>query len=91
MRIEQFLELVQRNPLAGLTRAVAGRAGQVTLILLAYGVDALSCWQIGLAVTIVTCTENLDLYLHKPPFLGLKQKARHGWASERAAPAGRMV
>jgi len=42
MRIEQFLELVQRNPLAGLTRAVAGRAGQVTLILLAYGVDALS-------------------------------------------------
>jgi len=40
-RIEQFLELGQGNPLAGLTRAVAGRAGQVTLILLAAGVDAL--------------------------------------------------
>jgi len=39
---EQFLELGQGNPLAGLARALAGRAGQIALILLASGVDALS-------------------------------------------------
>ena len=40
-RIEQFLEPGKRNPLTGLARAIAGRAGQVTLIFLASGVDAL--------------------------------------------------
>jgi len=45
------------------------RAGEITHVAFSLGIHGLSGWEIGLAITIRTLTENLDLDYHVPPMV----------------------
>jgi hypothetical protein len=69
--VEQKGELNEIHPLACLACAFAVRTGKVTIVLIAFCVNVLACWQVSLSIAVWTLIQDPDFYhctsLNKKP------------------------